>query len=345
MTSNVFLTSQKTPISLIHASCCVFYSFHSKNPQLSQQEILSQAYKAGALDLQKTYLSYFIYQELSEKYLCFFAPSSGSNPAVLDITLPLLRSQICCIFLSRSKNLFCFYQDKKLVFYKEFDGDFTNCLRHIEVFFNHKIEKIYCLCDGEDLLETLQADLIQKLTPLLSLYDSSLGFSLTQVKSPIILEHFHNLNPTPPNQKLKQLKTFSALIFSFFLASLLLCLCAYIYRSYLLHSLDKLNQNISSSSFLSPIEEIKYLQEKNQQALSLLSHYATLEKQRLNTIFHILSYFDLSAILSIHFKQSILIQTSQSFDLSPLLSYLDSIAYRCKVTKEENFINLEISKI
>ena len=342
MYSNLFMTTQKTPISFIQAARCISYIFPSKNPNLSQEEILSQAYKAGVLDLQKTYLSYFVYQELSEEYLCFFAPRSDSNPVILDITLPLLHSPICCIFLSYSKNLFCFYQNKKLIFCKEFDEDFTNYLHHIEIFFNYKIKEIYCLSDEETLPQALQA---QNLIPLLSLYDASLGFSLAQIKSPLILDHFHNLNPSTSKQNLKHLKTFSIFLLSFFSISIILYLCAYFYHSYLLHSLDKLNQNISSSSFLSPIEEIKYLQEKNQQTLSLLSHYATLEKQRLNIIFHILSYLDLNAILSIHFNQSIFIQTTQSPNLSPLLSYLDSIHYRCKITKEEKITNLEISKI
>lgn len=341
----IFFTPEQTPITLISASDCIFYSFASKNPNLSQQEIFAQAYTMKILEIEMTYLLYFIYQDLTEEYLCFFTPKANPNPLLLDLTLPLcFRSKLCCIFILEEKHFFCFYQNNQLVFCKEFETDFKNHLKHIALFFNHQIQEIYCLCRANQEHRLISLQDSHTLLPLLSLYHPSLSF-LLKTEHPIILEHFHNLNPQNPASNFKNLKIFGITLGLILFVLGVSYLCLYYYNTHLLKTLDKLNQNISSSSFLSPIEEIQFTHNQNQRTLTSLWNYTQFQHQQTDLLFRIISFLDSRNILSIHFNPPLMIKVHQTPNLSNLLSFLNTIHYRCKITKEEDHLVLEISKL
>lgn len=347
MKGSFFIASQKRPIHFLASHSCITQTIQSKH-QLTSEELLVRAYKSNALDLKETYLSYSFFQSLTQEYHCFFSPKTTPHSAILDLLLPAsFEGQICCIFLSAEKNYFCFYQDHALVFCREFKDDIKTSLQHIKLFFDHEISEIFCLCYPQ--MESSLSALSQtyNLIPLLSLFSPHLGFELSSIKSPIMLERFHDLNPPNQNTSYKNLKLASSIVGGFFMVFLTLASALWLYRSSLLNSFESLNQNISSSSFTSPIEEISYLRIQNQKHLASLAHFSSLNEQQLSSFAQILPLIPLDDFLSIQFNapHTFLILFRERLNVTSLIATLNDLGYRCKFFKEQNSINLEISKI
>lgn len=331
-----FITSQYLSISLIPIHLCLTQSIHSKTANLSQQDLISKAYTSNLLDLKKSYLSYSFYQELTQEYLSFFSPSSYSNPCTLDILLPLcIKSpQLACIFLSKTRNYFCFYQDSMLVFCKEFQDDLSTCIRHIQVFFSHRIEQLYCLSYKEQIPK-LQLPIL----PLLSLFDSSFGFHLSSISFPITLHHFENINPQKPKSP-TQTMLFGISFGICLIALLLISLVLTLYQSHL--------SNLAQTNSSPPLsaEELKHIDSQNKLLLSSLFDFSLLETQQLFILDRLFPHLNPKNIISIKLSHSsIILYLKDQSDLTTLFSLASSLGYRCKTFKENENLVLEISKI
>lgn len=346
MKDSFFITSFKKPIYFIASHSCVTQVIQSKN-RLTSEELLVRAYKNNSLNLKESYLSYSFYQPLTQENYSFFSPKDSQTSATLDLLLPAhLKPQLCCIFLSERKNCFCFYQDHTLVFYKEFQNDLQICLQQVKLFFDHEILEIFCLCYANTKASLLALQQHYNLIPLLSLFAPHLSFELSSIKAPIMLENFKDLNPQQniPYKNLKIIAGFLGAciaIFSIITGSLIA------YHSKLLSSFESLNQNISSASFVSPIEEIHHLTIENQKWLASLMHFSLLDSQKLNTLSHILTLISPDDFLSIQFRapHTFSILFKEHLNLTSLIASLNNLGYRCKFFKEQNGMNLEISKI
>lgn len=340
-----FITSKKKAIDFIPSHSCITQTIQSKNP-LTSEELLARAYKNKILDIKQDYFFYSFFQSLTQEYRCFFFPKSSQNPATLDILLPFgLKPQLFCVFLSKHKNYCCFYQDQALVFCKEFQSDLGICIQQIKLFFDCNISEIFCLCypDAQHSLAELKKK--HPLKPLLSLFTSNRSFQLSTPA--IMLEDFYNLNPKNTNIPYKNLKILSAFLSGFLILFSASALAINLYHSYLLKNFESLNQNISSSSFASPIEEIKHLESQNQAHLSALMHFSLLELQKLDALSHILSLIASDDLLSIRFiaPQTFSLLFKDQLNLSPLIASLNHLGYQCKFYKEQNGTSLEVSKI
>lgn len=346
MEDSFFITSNKNPIYCIPSHSCITQIIQSKN-HLTQEELLRQAYKNKILNLKQTYASYFFFQTLIQEYYCFFYPKTFNASATLDILLPAsLQSQICCIFLSEDKNCFCFYKDHSLVFYKEFQNDIKICLQQVKLFFNYEASEIFCLCYPNTNTSLLALQKNHKLTPLLSLFSPQLSFEFSTISSPIILDNFYDLNPPNPNISYKHLKIITGILTIVFIFLSAITSGLAFYRSYLTRTLETLNQNIPSSSFASPIEEIRYLTEDNQKLLASLKHFSLLDSQKLKTLSYILSIVSHKNLLSVQFNapHTFSFLFEKHFNITSLVVVLNNLGYRCKFFKEENGIHLEISR-
>lgn len=346
MKDSFFITSNKNPIYFIPFHSCITQTIQSKN-HLTQEELLGQAYKNKILNLKQTYVSYSFFQPLMQEYYCFFYPKIFNTSATLDILLPSgFQPQICCIFLSEHKNCFCFYKDHSLIFYKEFQNDIKTCLQQVKLFFDYEVLEVFCLCypNTKTSLLTLQKN--YKLTPLLSLFSPQLSFELSSISSPIILDDLYNLNPPNPNTSYKHLKIIASILTIAFIFLSAITSGLALYHSYLTRTLEILNQNIPSSSFTSPIEEIRHLTEDNQKLLASLMHFSFLDSQKLKILSHILLLVSHKNLLSIQFNapHTFSFLFEKHFNITSLIVALNNLGYRCKFFKEENGIHLEISR-
>lgn len=346
MKDSFFITSQKSPIDLIPSHSCITQTIQSKN-HLTQEELLRQAYKSKILNLKQTYLFYSFFQPLMQEYYCFFYPKTFNAPAALDILLPAgFKAQICCIFLSEHKNCFCFYKNHSLIFYKEFQNDIKTCLQQVKLFFDYEVLEIFCLCYPNTKIPLLTLQKHYKLIPLLSLFSPKLPFELALIPSPIILEDFYNLNPQSPNAPYKNLKMIAGILSIVFILLSIGASSLAFYHSYLIKSLEPLNQNIPSSSFASPIEEIRSLTEENQRLLASLMHFSFLDSQKLKTLSRILLLVSHNELSSIQFNAShtFSLLFEKHFNIASVIVALNGLGYHCKLFKEENGIHLEISR-
>lgn len=340
-----FITSKKKPITLIPSYSCITQTIQTKH-QLTSDEVLARAYKDKTLNLKQNYFFYSFFQPLTQEYHCFFSPKTSKTAATLDILIPInLKPQLCCIFLSEYKNYFCFYQDHALVFYKEFQNDPQTCIQQIKLFFDYEISEIFCLCYSKtkDTLLSLQQN--YHITPLLSLFSPNLSFELSTPA--IVLENFYNLNPQSSNASYQNLKILFGFVAGVWFLLGTMALMIGFYHSYLLKDFESLNQNISSSSFVSPIEEIRHLRAENQAYLTALMNFSRLDSQKLDALSRILSLISADDFLSIRFNapQTFSLLFKDNLDLASLIVSLNSLGYRCKFFKEQNGIYLEVSKI
>lgn len=347
MKDSFFITSQKKPIYLIASYSCITQTFQSKN-RLTSEELLIHAYKNKTLNLKQTYLFYSFFQSLTQEHHCFFFPKTLQTSATLDLLLPInLKPQLCCIFLSERKNYFCFYQEHVLIFYKEFQSEIKTCLQQVRLFFDFEISEIFCLCYPNTKASLLALQQNYKLIPLLSLFSPNLSFELSLINSPLILENFYDLNPQEPQASYKHLKgiaSFAGIVL--FLLSIVASSLR-LYHSHLLNVFESLNQNIPSSSFVSPIEEIRHLTIENQKHLASLMHFSLLDSQKLNTLSHLLPLISPDDLLSIRFNapHTFSILFKDHLNITSLIATLNNLGYRCKLSKEQNNIHLEISQI
>lgn len=345
MTHSFFVASNKLPISIIPSYSCLIQTFQSTSKHLTQQELIMQAYKTHLLDVKQTYLSYSFYQQLTQEYISFFAiPSPKTNLCTLDILLPTCINQeaLACIFLSKTKNYFCFYQNSHLVFYKEFHDNLTTCLKHIEVCFSYPLNEVYCLCFNENkLLHSLQSQ--YTILPLLSLFDHHLGFDFSSITMPISLPTFHNINPQKPKNQSSYLKIFTIIIASCLLFFSLISLGLYFYQSHLANTLDNIHDTSPPSSFS---QDLELLSSQNQAMLSSLYEFSLLERQKLLALNSLLPNLQTQNIVSIkleHSKMAIALKNTPN--IATLLTRIHSPNYRYKTFKQDEIVVLEILEI
>lgn len=344
-----FVTKHNTPITLIPSSSCIAQTFPSK-AQLSEQELIAQAYQNQTLNIQTSYYSYFFYQNLTQEYFGFFAPifSKNQNPHTLDILLPLcFETPMACIFLSQDKNCFCFYQNQKLLFYKEFQDDYSLCLQHIKLLFSYEISTIYCLTHTGEMaqIQHFQSKCSTPITPLLSLFHQQLGFSLSHLSSPITLTNFINLNPLTQNTQTRQASFFWVGFCGALGILLSTILGLYLYKNHLLHSLKALHQKLPPDSSPTSLQAFQTIHSQNQAMLSALYDFSFKEEQKLLILSRVLPFLAPQDIISIQYENSILIQLRNTPDLTLLTSFSSTLGYRCKIFKDGENISLEISKL
>lgn len=344
-----FITNHNISITLIPASSCIIQTLPSKT-LLTEQELISQAYQNQILNIQTSYYSYFFYQNLTQEYFGFFTPilSKNQNPYTLDILLPLcFEMPMACVFLSQDKNYFCFYQDQKLLFYKEFQDDLSLCLQHIKLLFSYEILQIYCLAYTEETtqIQYFQSKYSIPIIPFLSLFDQQLGFSITSISSPIALSNFINLNPLTKNTQTRSINLFWLGFYGALGILLGITLCLYLYKNYLSYSLKALHQNLPPDSSPASFQAFQAIHSQNQAMLSALYDFSLMEEQKLLILSRLLPFLNPQDIVSIQYENSIFIRLRNTPDLALLTSFSSTLGYRCKISKDGEIISLEISKL